>query len=503
MSDRNPHIDEVAEHLVAGILMRQPDLVSLVSEAGIDHAHFIDPRLMRVIVPRALAGEGTSFLDIIHLLPEDVRPLASQCETDAAPLVSNIGEYLQRLKTAWQGRELRRMAQEIESGQLAPDNFTSVSERFRVIESGLPSDGTRLPAIVDASRLIETETTLPPEIVQDVLHAGAKLVLGGGSKSFKTWSLLDLGLSVATGAEWWGFSTMRTPVLFVNFEIGAAFFAARIREVCEAKGIVLRAGQLDALNLRGYAADADTLLPAIASRMARGRYGLAIIDPLYKLLGDRDENASRDMAGLMNSIERLAVKTGAAVAFGSHFAKGNAAGKESMDRISGSGVFARDPDSILTMTKHEEEDAFTVELTLRNHPPQEAFVVRRRHPLMIRDSSLDPAKLKQAGGRRQETSGDDVLKLLGDEPMTYTEWAQRAKDELLISLPTFKRRVRELRDAGRVRQSPMEGGKYVRAQLGSNGVRTHLSLGSGSGVITPLGYDPDPNALPQGRRAHK
>jgi hypothetical protein len=133
-----------------------------------------------------------------------------------------------------------------------------------------------------------------------------------------------------------------------------------------------------------------------------------VFDPPYKLLGARDENASRDMADLMNAVESVAVETGAAVAFGSHYSKGNQAGKDSMDRISGSGVLARDPDSIITMTRHVKDDAFAVEMTLRNFPPQEPFVVRREHPLMIVDRKLDPAKLKQAVGRKEEVSADDV-----------------------------------------------------------------------------------------------
>ena len=39
-------------------------------------------------------------------------------------------------------------------------------------------------------------------------------------------------------------------------------------------------------------------------------------------------------------------------------------------------LFARDPDAILTLTKHEEEGAFTVEPILRNHAPIKPFVVR-------------------------------------------------------------------------------------------------------------------------------
>jgi hypothetical protein len=65
-----------------------------------------------------------------------------------------------------------------------------------------------------------------------------------------------------------------------------------------------------------------------------------------------------------------------------------------MDRISGSGVFARDPDTIMRMTRHSWMTPSPVEMTLRNHPPQESFVVRREHPLMVNDVHLVPAKLE-------------------------------------------------------------------------------------------------------------
>ena len=46
--------------------------------------------------------------------------------------------------------------------------------------------------------------------------------------------------------------------------------------------------------------------------------------------------------------------------------------------ISGSGVFARDPDSLVVFTKHEEEGAFAGEMIVRNLPPVAPFVVRWR-----------------------------------------------------------------------------------------------------------------------------
>ena len=76
------------------------------------------------------------------------------------------------------------------------------------------------------------------------------------------------------------------------------------------------------------------------------------------------------------------------MAFGAHFSKGNQAGKESIDRVSGSGVFGRDPDSILSLTPHEERDCFTLEATLRIFPPIDPVVLRWAFPLFDRDPLL-------------------------------------------------------------------------------------------------------------------
>ena len=109
----------------------------------------------------------------------------------------------------------------------------------------------------------------------------------------------------------------------------------------------------------------------------------------------------------------LSVETEAAVVFGAHFAKGNASSKESIDRMSGSGVMARDPDSILIMTKHAEENSFTIDPTLRNFPQLEPFVVRREHPLMVRDATLDPANLKKSKAGKPPTFSPEQIAFSG------------------------------------------------------------------------------------------
>jgi AAA domain-containing protein len=310
-----------------------------------------------------------------------------------------------------------------------------------------------LPAPIDALQLLESDLPKPPELVCGILHKGSKMVIGGGSKSFKTWTLIDLAVSVATGAKWWGFPTNKGRVLYMNFEIQDPFFQRRLGEVLVAKDCKLDGkGQLLYWGLRGKAANLRVLMPGIIEMIKDDGYSLIIFDPIYKGLGDGDENKAGDIASLLNEIEALAVETGAAVAFGHHFSKGNQSKKDSIDRIGGSGVFARDPDTILTMTQHEQDDAFTVDPVLRNFPPVEPFVVRREHPLMVRDASLNAKDLKRASAPQEKYSDDDILKPLERGGMTTTEWQSDLRLGIGISASGFHDRRRKLEEKGLIRR---------------------------------------------------
>ena len=98
--------------------------------------------------------------------------------------------------------------------------------------------------------------------------------------------------------------------------------------------------------------------------------------------------------------------------FGAHFSKGNQANKESIDKVSGSGVYRRDPDSIRNFSKHEEDGALVVEADLRNLKPLEQFVVRWEYALMVRDACLNPAKLKTGISKKAIYTVDDLIKVL-------------------------------------------------------------------------------------------
>ena len=105
-----------------------------------------------------------------------------------------------------------------------------------------------------------------------------------------------------------------------------------------------------------------------------------------------DENNTQDMGSLLQSLDRLVQVTGAALVFVHHYRKSG--GGKSMDRLSGSGLIARDFDSMLGIDWNQKGDQLldtgTLKATLRSHPPLDEITVRWEHPLIVRDESDGP-----------------------------------------------------------------------------------------------------------------
>jgi hypothetical protein len=365
-----------------------------------------------------------------------------------------VSYAIDEIFAASRAREASKIGKQMDAGEITPEKARDLlDEILKPVVGGLPP-------IQDAAELISKPIILPDDVIEGVLHRGSKMVLGGASKSFKTWTLSDLAISVTTGTDWLGkFPTKRGRVLYINLELAGAWLSKRLKTICDEQQVRIEPGYFRVWNLRGHATDLSELLPLLLKGIGRDEYVLIVIDPVYKLLGARDENKAGDIATLLNEIESLTVQTGAAVAFGAHYSKGNQSQKESIDRIGGSGVFARDPDSILNFTRHEQPDCFTVDATLRNHPPIDPFVVRWECPLMQVETALDPAQLKKAGAAVKQFHAEELAELL-TRPMSAADFRKVADNEIGMSRATFFRLFGELKEDGTIR--PDANGKWKR-----------------------------------------
>jgi hypothetical protein len=212
-----------------------------------------------------------------------------------------------------------------------------------------------LPEIITFSEL-ENLPPLSPELIGGILRKGHKMLISGASKAGKSFLLIELALSIVNGREWLGYSCMKGKVLYINLEVDGNSFLNRINEVRKAMGLKNCPQNLDIWNLRGENTSIDKLAPRLLRRAKNKGYDVIIFDPLYKI-NQADENSASEMAKFFNHLDAICVQLGTSIICCHHHSKGSQGGKFSMDRASGSGVFARDPDALLDMIQLNPRDA--------------------------------------------------------------------------------------------------------------------------------------------------
>lgn len=195
---------------------------------------------------------------------------------------------------------------------------------------------------------------LAPEVIEHVLRRGHKMFIAGPSKAGKSFALIELAICIAEGLPWMGFKCAQGKVMYVNLELDRASCLHRFRDVRQAMGAPSQHG-VSIWNLRGHSVPMDKLAPKLIRRAAKQSYIAIIIDPIYKVITG-DENSADQMAAFCNQFDKVCTELGCAVIYCHHHSKGAQGGKRSMDRASGSGVFARDPDALLDMIELELTD---------------------------------------------------------------------------------------------------------------------------------------------------
>lgn len=205
--------------------------------------------------------------------------------------------------------------------ELTAESLYAAAARAETDDAGLDPRLKRFTAW-PASKALEP---LPPIewIVKDLLGPGIVGIFVGESGSKKTWSCLDLAVKVALGSKWLDFQTTKSPVLFINEEMGERFFLERLARC-----------------LRGSYADKESDLPLFYTCLAGFNFRevnnqgenpdgnhaeilrslilqtgakLVIIDSLTVITAGADENSSKEMYPPIHVLRVLASETGCCI----------------------------------------------------------------------------------------------------------------------------------------------------------------------------------------------
>ncbi len=264
---------------------------------------------------------------------------------------------------------------------------------------------------------------LAEPLIDGILRKGHKMLLAGPSKAGKSFALIELAIAIAEGVKWLDtFQCAQGRVLYVNLELDRPSCLHRFHDVYAALGLAPNhLNDIVLWNLRGHAIPMDRLAPKLIARAKELRLAAVIIDPIYKVLTG-DENSADQMTRFCNQFDKICTELGCSTIYCHHHSKGMQGFKKSMDRASGSGVFARDPDAMLDMIQLQvmpdtdnpdltpedyRRSAWRITGTLREFPPFQPVNVQFCWPVHRLDKSGVLAMAAEEGsyeGRRQKGS---------------------------------------------------------------------------------------------------
>ena len=180
---------------------------------------------------------------------------------------------------------------------------------------------------LDGKPLVElaSDSEEPPKkdasIIENVLRTGEFFLFKAPPKSGKSLALMDLGLSICYGEDWFGNPTSSNDVLFINFELTRSVFLNRLHLLGSTRGLNASTPKFGFLNLRGTALSPIETAQLIAKRIEGAKklenhdYRVVIIDPISAVLHNPK---SMRMTGsphqmLMQMIDTIIALTGCAV----------------------------------------------------------------------------------------------------------------------------------------------------------------------------------------------
>lgn len=261
--------------------------------------------------------------------------------------------------------------------------------------------------IESVADLCKRQVIEPNYVVPGLIAAGMNL-LCSPPKYGKSWMMLDLAYSVATGTDFLDIPTHQTGVLYLALEDSDARMQSRMRQVAAGREIppnfffALNAPTLD-----------DGLVEWLGNTLDASPYkiGLVIVDTLQKVRGiaRRTEGVYGYDYRELGALKSFLDERGLCGVFVHHLNKNASA--DSMDRVNGTAGVAGAVDTIITLTRSKHSDSETrMSVTGRDVP--ERTVIIKMDWSTFRWNVLGTEKDVEAMHNLQNFHEDPIIKTI-------------------------------------------------------------------------------------------
>jgi len=304
-----------------------------------------------------------------------------------------------------------------------------------------------------AQLLAQQPATAPPCLVEPgLLPPQGILFVGGEPKVGKSLLIANLALCLAAGVDRIGFPIpAQRRVLICQFELPVPQFVNRLAIMRRALGATADQQLLVDTRAQGHLLSAAQGLTHFVSAARAAAAEIIVLDPLYST-HDQDENDTRAMAALCQSLLRLRDASGAALVVVHHVRK-SIGRYEIGTAFRGSSALHAVGDSYLLLTRPSPQLA-TVELRFQfryaaSQPPR--LLQLDPHTLWFSAADKPPAPVAP----RRKVEKADVIQAVADtgQPVRYNQLRDRIMNTAECSKRTAQLAIGEACQQGWIEQA--------------------------------------------------
>ncbi len=312
-------------------------------------------------------------------------------------------------------------------------------------------------------------------LVENIWAKGGTGMLAGPPKTGKTWLIIDLAVSIASGTPFLGkFPAAVGPVLIYSPEGPQSCLDDRIRQVAERRGLDHSELGIYLVKAHDLSLDDEDNQRTITLAVESIQPALVIFDPLQECF-DGDENRSEDVKVMTKFLTCLAREQECASLVTHHIVK-TTGGKQAGNKMRGSGALFGFGDSYLFLDPLKNKQ-IKMEVVQRNGTPAEDCILELSEQDAATSYSVSQGQNEEI---KKQDLGDRILLLLSqsESPMSQREIRQR----LGGGNGVYRGSLNELRADGLIDHI-----KAVGWELTETGKKTVADLKGGPVRDSPIG----------------
>lgn len=228
------------------------------------------------------------------------------------------------------------------------------------------------------AELLDEDIPPPEPLIDKIINRGDGVIIGGPPNVGKSWLVMDMMLSVASGTPFIRhFDTSKAGVLFVDEEGSRRGDKRRFEMLVAGRDASASDFPLHVKIGADIRLDEERGFTALARMMERYRPGVVVLDSLVRVHGG-EESSSRAMADFFRRVKKMAGVYDSSFVFTHHIRKPGADNKneDPLYMLRGSGDIQGWPDSILICLPTDDPTEMKVVHTkMREGPKHEIFLV--------------------------------------------------------------------------------------------------------------------------------